>query len=64
MSITITMRDGTKRDFPHEGRSGGSYTKSLRYEPGFVVVEDEWGKRTAFPTELVAEVETKPERSW
>jgi len=64
MSITIIMRDGTKREFPHQGRCGGSYTKSLRYEPGFVVVEDEWGERTAIPTELIAEVKTTPERSW
>jgi hypothetical protein len=64
MSIIIHLRDGTKREFLHQGRAGGSYTKSLHYEPGFVVIEDEWGKRTAIPTELIAEVESKPDRSW
>lgn len=33
-SFTITMKDGTVREFPHQGRAGGSYTKSIRYEDG------------------------------
>lgn len=64
MSITIIMRDGTKREFPHEGRCGGSYTKSIKYEPGFVLIRDEWDKTTAIPTELIHEVVTTQERSW
>lgn len=63
-TITILMRDGTKREFVENGRSGGSYTISLKYEPGFAVVEDEWGERTAIPTELIAEVKSTPARSW
>lgn len=55
-SITILFRDGSKREFKHEGRGGGSYTKSVRYEGGFVIITDEWYSETAFPQELVAEV--------
>lgn len=56
-NIKIRMRDGSVRNFPHEGRAGGSYTKTIRYEGAFVIVKDEWGKETAVPVELVAEVE-------
>ncbi len=58
--ITIKFRDGTERTFKHEGRAGGSYTKSTHYKGSFIVIEDEWGKETAFPAELVAEVITEP----
>jgi hypothetical protein len=61
-SITITMKDGTIRSFPHEGRAGGSYTKSVRYEGGFVIVTDEWYKETAIPAEDVREVVKTSER--
>lgn len=56
------MKDGTKRLFPHEGRAGGSYTKSVKFENGFVIITDEWDKRTAIPSGDVAEVEETPER--
>ena len=58
--IKIKFRDGTEREFKHEGRPGGSYTKSLSYEGAFVVVTDEYYKRTAFPAELIAEVIERP----
>jgi len=61
-SITIKMKDGTKREFPHQGRSGGSYTKRLKLEGAFAVIEDEWGKRTAIPAADIAEVVETPER--
>jgi hypothetical protein len=54
-NITIRMRDGSVKEFPHKGRAGGSYTKSLRHEPGFVVITDEWYTETALPTEMIAE---------
>lgn len=62
--IKITMKDGTIHEFQHQGRAGGSYTKELHYEIGFVVVVDEWGKTTAFPSSDVAKVETRPNRRW
>jgi hypothetical protein len=65
MNITIIMRDGTKREFKHEGRAGGSYTKSVRYEGGFCIVTDEWYSDTAIPQELIAEVRTEnPRERW
>ena len=50
------MKDGTIRDFPHTGRAGGSYTKSVKYEGGMVIIEDEYYKRTAIPIIDVQEV--------
>jgi hypothetical protein len=52
----VTLKDGTKRDFLEKGRPGGSWTNSLRYEPGFVVFRDEWGGETAIPAELILEI--------
>ena len=62
--IRIKMKDGTVKEFPHRGRPGGSYTKSVRYEGGFVIVTDEWYAETAIPSELVAEVVKTPEPTW
>lgn len=61
-NITIKMKDGTVREFRHEGRAGGSYSKRLYYETGFVVVEDEWQTRTAIPAADIAEVIETPHR--
>ena len=61
-SIKVKMRDGTIRDFPHVGRDGGSYTKHVNYEGAFVVIEDEWGAKTAIPASDVAEVTENPVR--
>ena len=61
-SFTITMKDGTVREFPHQGRAGGSYTKSIRYEEGFVVIVDEWYGETSIPTADIKEIKKTPER--
>lgn len=63
-SITIKLKDGTVREFRHEGRAGGSFTKRLTLEHGWAIVKDEWGKLTAFPASDVAEVEERPERGY
>ena len=63
-NITITMKDSTVRRFLHEGRAGGSYTKTIRYEGAFVIVTDEWGTETAIPAADVAEVRVDPHRGW
>ncbi len=60
--ITVKMKDGTVREFRHEGRSGGSYTKTLRYEGAFAVIEDEYHRRTAIPAADIAEIVENP--SW
>lgn len=61
-SIKITKKDGEVLNFPHEGRAGGSYTKEIRYEGGFAIVTDEWGRETAIPREDIEQVKTWPQR--
>ena len=64
VNITIKMKDGSTKTFPHAGRAGGSYTKSASYEGAFVIVEDEWGKRIAIPAVDIEQVVEDPGRSW
>lgn len=63
--IVIKFRDSLQADrvFKNEGRAGGSYEKTVRYEGNVIIVTDEWGKETAFPLDLVAEVQFDPQRS-
>lgn len=59
-NIKIKMKDGTIHDFPHTGRPGGIYTKTVRYEGMFVIVKDEWGKEIAIPAQDIEQVEVTP----
>ena len=59
VSVKVIMKNGEVKDFTHEGRSGGSYTKSVRYEGQFVIIKDEWSNETAIPAHDVKEVITK-----
>jgi hypothetical protein len=61
-NIVVHFRDGTQAEHKHEGRAGGSYTKTLRYEGGFAIIQDEWGAETAYPESTIAKVETAPTR--
>jgi hypothetical protein len=61
-NITVKMKDGTIREFQHVGRAGGSYTKSLKLENGFAVIEDEYYNRTVIPAEDIAEIKETPTR--
>lgn len=61
-SIVVTMKDGSVRKFPHEGRPGGSYTKTLEYEGAFAIVVDEYGRRTIIPTADIKEIVEHPVR--
>lgn len=61
-NIILKMKDGTERKFMHEGRSGGSYTKTVKYEGAFVVITDEFYCKTAIPADDVAEVREIPHR--
>lgn len=58
--IIIKMKDGTVKKFIHEGRCGGSYTKTIKYEGAFVIITDEYDRTTAFPVNDIAEITTKP----
>lgn len=63
-NIRIKMKNGKVREFMHRGRAGGSHTKTLRYEEGFVVVTDEYYHETAIPTEDIEQVEKWPNRNY
>lgn len=63
-SITILMRDGLKKEFREKGRPGGSYTIRVKYQPGFVIVIDEWDHETAIPTDLIAQVDVQERNRW
>ncbi len=63
-NIVVHLKNGEVMHFKHEGRAGGSYTKSIRYEGAFAIIEDEWGKRTAIPAENIDQVIETPDRSW
>jgi hypothetical protein len=61
-SITIKMKDGTKREFPHKGRPGGSWTKRLAFDGAFAIITDEYEARTAIPAADIAEITETPNR--
>ena len=61
-SIKVWMKNGEIKDFPHEGRAGGSYSKSIRYENGFVVIIDEWYNETVIPSADILEIKTRNSR--
>lgn len=61
-NITVTMKNGAVREFRHEGRVGGSWTKSVKYEGAFVIIEDEYQKRIAIPAADIVEVVETPHR--
>lgn len=62
MNIEILMKDGIKRDFHSESRPGGSYTKTISYEIGFVIITDEYGKTISIPSDQIQEIKTWPDR--
>lgn len=62
MNIIVKMKDGRELKFLHEGRAGGSYTKSIRYEGNFVIIQDEYYNETAIPSSDILEIKTNPNR--
>jgi hypothetical protein len=61
-NIRIEMKDGSIKRFDHEGRAGGSYTKSIRYEGAFAIITDEYYKETAIPVSDIKEIVKTPNR--
>lgn len=57
VSVRVRMKDGTARDF-----SVGRYTKGVEYVTGFVVILDEFGKRTSIPADQIEEIVEDSER--
>lgn len=64
MTISLTMKDGTRRVFEDRGAAGGSYCQSMRTEIGFIVITDAHGKSTWIPYEDIAEIEQEALRRW
>jgi hypothetical protein len=61
-NIVVIMKSGERREFKHEGRAGGSYTKTLKLEGAFAIIEDEWYRRTVIPAADIQEIQEEPER--
>lgn len=57
-NIIVKMKDGTVKEFPHLGRAGGSYTKTLSFEGVFAVITDEWYHKTCIPAADIEEIKT------
>lgn len=55
-NVVVKMKDGSKREFLRQGRSGGSYSVSVVYEGGMAIIEDEYQTRTAIPIADITEV--------
>lgn len=61
-NIKITRKDGRVHNYLHEGRPGGSYTKTLKLENGFAIVQDEYGERFIIPSFDIDEIVETPHR--
>lgn len=64
MDVTVTMKDGTVREFKHRPRAGGSYDLAVKYEGAFVVIVNEYGDQTAIPAADIDQVETFATCRW
>jgi hypothetical protein len=63
--ITVEYTDGSKELFDETSRPGGSWCTSIRYEKGFVIIKDAYGKETVIPSERIKKVVETPTRcSW
>ena len=56
-NITLHFKDNSVQSFKHVGRAGGSYSKSIRYENGFVVIVDEYQNETVFPSDSISKID-------
>lgn len=59
-NVTVKFRDGTDKKFADNGRAGGSFQQTVEYADGYVKVIDVWGHITAYPNDLVREVNECP----
>jgi hypothetical protein len=55
-NIKVTMKDGTTHECKYQGRPGGSYSPSIKYEGVFAIVTDEWGTATSLPASDIKEI--------
>ena len=57
--IKLVFKDGTEKEFRHEGRAGGSWTKTLTLEKDWATVHDEYGNTYYYPSDTIKEIETR-----
>lgn len=62
--IKIYTKDGTIHNFEETSYPGGSYCTSLRYEEGFAVVQDAYGRETAIPSADIEKIIKESTRRW
>jgi hypothetical protein len=55
-SITVKLKNGKIREFPYQGRCGGSWSNTIQYKGAFAIITDEWGNQTIFPATDIEEV--------
>lgn len=48
--IKVYMKNGSVQDFPEMHCASGSYCNTLRYEEGFAVIIDAYGRETSIPS--------------
>lgn len=60
--VIVRFKDGDEKVFVDRGAPGGSYSNKVLYEGEFVIVEDPYGNKTAYPAEEIKEVYHESER--
>ena len=55
--VTVVMKDGTKKVFPHQ--ADGRYSKIVCYQGAFAIICDEYGDQTAIPAMDIKEIEVQ-----
>lgn len=63
-TVRVHFKDGVSIEFKESGRPGGSYANHVSFQPGFVIIEDEWGAKTSFPAENIVRIEEEAYRRW
>ncbi len=61
-AVTVRMKDGTVKHFPETWKAGGSWSTTLRTEPGFAVIQDAFGEETWIPNEDIATITKESSR--
>jgi hypothetical protein len=61
-NVLVKFRDGTEKVHKEDFRTGGSYTQTVTYESGVVIIVDVWGGQTIYPLDLVESVHVQSGR--
>jgi hypothetical protein len=58
MRIEVEFTDNTRETFEETSRAGGSYCTSMRYDEGFLIIEDAYGNQTVLPEHQIKKIKT------